>query len=269
MQVTCRSCMLKLRKRKRIIGSIIIRHRHNGSKLEISSRISRAQTIGSFQTAIRDGEEYIMSARSKVWGACRALAIRNRPITTPSGSFSCAIPRQRWYSDQPANNGQATRPKNTTDSLQSSQQKPSPSPASGSSNVASESGDTATDRLSDEQLEQIFYGGRVASGTEGEGGLTPAQEESLYDGGVIPSPEEAEAVVAQGEEGLTSEDGGVGYKFPLPTRPYPADFHAKRRYHPVLDQLTRLLMRDGKLSVAQRVSLRYSKVADSEGFNMD
>ncbi|KAG4258382.1 hypothetical protein FPRO06_08412 [Fusarium proliferatum] len=43
-----------------------------------------------------------------------------------------------------------------------------------------------------------------------------------------------------------------GHKFGLPKRPWPQGFNLKKRYHPVLEQITRLLMRDGKLSVAQR-----------------
>ncbi|KAJ4133310.1 hypothetical protein NW754_016119 [Fusarium falciforme] len=38
----------------------------------------------------------------------------------------------------------------------------------------------------------------------------------------------------------------------MPQRPWPQGFNLKKRYHPVLEQITRLLMRDGKLSVAQR-----------------
>jgi hypothetical protein len=45
----------------------------------------------------------------------------------------------------------------------------------------------------------------------------------------------------------------VGHKFPLPTLPLPSKMHVKHRYDPLLVQLTRLLMKDGKLSKAQRV----------------
>jgi small subunit ribosomal protein S7 len=91
--------------------------------------------------------------------------------------------------------------------------------------------------------------------------LTAAQEEALYREGTIPPPAEAESFVAKLQESEstqlpTSEGGDIqnpGHKFGLPKKPYPEGFNMKQRYHPVLEQLTRLLMRDGKLSVAQRV----------------
>ncbi|KHO01746.1 30S ribosomal protein S7 [Metarhizium album ARSEF 1941] len=91
-------------------------------------------------------------------------------------------------------------------------------------------------------------------------GLTAAQEEALYREGTIPPVAEAEALVARSpasEQAQLSlrQDGNIqnpGHKFGLPKKPYPEGFNMKQRYHPVLEQLTRLLMRDGKLSVAQR-----------------
>lgn len=60
----------------------------------------------------------------------------------------------------------------------------------------------------------------------------------------------------QNQEALISfEDSGVegsGYSFDLPALPLPANMHLKYRYAPVVKQVTNLLMRDGKLSVAQR-----------------
>lgn len=106
----------------------------------------------------------------------------------------------------------------------------------------------------------MLYGGRPAT-SDREVGLTAAQEEALYHEGTIPPPEEAEALVAKDEasqstQSSTAEWGDMqnpGHKFGLPKKPYPEGFNMKKRYHPVLEQLTRLLMRDGKLSVSQRV----------------
>lgn len=50
------------------------------------------------------------------------------------------------------------------------------------------------------------------------------------------------------------EEGSPGHKFGLPTLPVPERMHMKHRYEPVVAQVTKLLMRDGKLSKAQRVS---------------
>lgn len=44
-----------------------------------------------------------------------------------------------------------------------------------------------------------------------------------------------------------------GLKFGMPTLPLPKDGHVKHRYDPVVDQVTNLLMRHGKKSIAQRV----------------
>lgn len=44
-----------------------------------------------------------------------------------------------------------------------------------------------------------------------------------------------------------------GLKFEMPALPLPKDGHIKHRYDPVVDQVTNLLMRHGKKSVAQRV----------------
>jgi small subunit ribosomal protein S7 len=52
---------------------------------------------------------------------------------------------------------------------------------------------------------------------------------------------------------LEYPDGGLGYKFGLPDMPLPRTDHLRRRYDPVVEQLTKSLMRHGKLSAAQKV----------------
>tara|TARA_R110002003_G_scaffold25_16_gene1276 strand:+ start:23507 stop:23947 length:441 start_codon:yes stop_codon:yes gene_type:complete len=44
-----------------------------------------------------------------------------------------------------------------------------------------------------------------------------------------------------------------GLKFEMPSLPLPQDGHVKHRYDPVVEQVTNLLMRHGKKSVAQSV----------------
>ncbi|KAL8970859.1 MAG: hypothetical protein Q9183_001325 [Haloplaca sp. 2 TL-2023] len=54
---------------------------------------------------------------------------------------------------------------------------------------------------------------------------------------------------------INFEDSGIemaGHSFELPALPIPANMHLKHRYAPIVKQVTNLLMRDGKLSVAQR-----------------
>lgn len=115
----------------------------------------------------------------------------------------------------------------------------------------------------------MFYGGRTQSSNI-EGGLTPAQEDVLYREGTIPSAEKAEALVAAAEKAEldapdSTEMQNPGHKFGLPRRPWPQGFNLKKRYHPVLEQITRLLMKDGKLSVAQRVCLAYWVDCENSG----
>jgi small subunit ribosomal protein S7 len=49
----------------------------------------------------------------------------------------------------------------------------------------------------------------------------------------------------------------AGLKFEMPTLPLPKDGHVKRRYDPVVEQVTNLLMQDGKKSVAQTVGFTF------------
>jgi small subunit ribosomal protein S7 len=44
-----------------------------------------------------------------------------------------------------------------------------------------------------------------------------------------------------------------GLKFEMPSLPLPKDGHMKHRHDPVVDQVTNLIMRHGKKSVAERV----------------
>ncbi|EWG39092.1 hypothetical protein FVEG_02085 [Fusarium verticillioides 7600] len=201
-----------------------------------------------------------MSPRTSIWGVCRALTIRSRPVAPRPAPFIQSLPHSRWYSSE----GNDHPPK-AIDNSQEAQ----------NSQVGSESKDevsavengevevttptSSTEVIDDATLEQLFFGGRTQTSSLGgvEGGLTPAQEEILYREGTIPSAEKAEALVAAAEKSEleateSTEMQNPGHKFGLPKRPWPQGFNLKKRYHPVLEQITRLLMRDGKLSVAQR-----------------
>lgn len=46
----------------------------------------------------------------------------------------------------------------------------------------------------------------------------------------------------------------VGHKFPLPELPLAPFSNRKERYDPIVDQVTNLMMKHGRLSAAQRVS---------------
>jgi hypothetical protein len=49
------------------------------------------------------------------------------------------------------------------------------------------------------------------------------------------------------------EERPPGLKFDMPTTPLPKTENMRRRYDPLVEQFTKLLMRHGKLSVAQKV----------------
>ncbi|KAF4454550.1 hypothetical protein F53441_2939 [Fusarium austroafricanum] len=195
-----------------------------------------------------------MSPRTSIWGACRALAIRSRPVAPRPAPFVNYLPRNRWYSSE--GNDQPPMAIDNTHKAQDSQigselKEDATSTGNGNAEITSNS-----EALDDSTLEQLFFGGRTQSSTI-EGGLTPAQEDVLYREGTIPSAEKAEALIAAAEKAEletteSTEMQNPGHKFGLPKRPWPQGFNLKKRYHPVLEQITRLLMKDGKLSVAQR-----------------
>ena len=237
-----------------------------------------------------------MSPRLRIWGACRALAVRTRPAPQPRiDSFRQGLPATRHYSsDAPVHPTKAIDADSSSKSNASSAaDKADVAPADAvrdpdaqlANNASSQVGktvrklarflsdvttqvsetaqDSHIDALDDATLEQILYGGRTVT-SETKGGLTAAQEEALYREGTIPPPAEAEAFLAKSQASeppqlpvaVSNEIQNPGHKFGLPRKPYPEGYNMKQRYHPVLEQITRLLMRDGKLSVAQRVCHR-------------
>jgi small subunit ribosomal protein S7 len=72
--------------------------------------------------------------------------------------------------------------------------------------------------------------------------------EIIANGGILLDPVEAD----QNPELLPRSAYGPGLKFAPPALPLGPNAKVRERYHPVLDQITNLLMRHGKKSVAQR-----------------
>ncbi|KAG6135445.1 hypothetical protein E4U46_005059 [Claviceps purpurea] len=231
-----------------------------------------------------------MSSAARVWGACRALAVRTRPIAAHrSDSIFAAVAVLRTYSADTTNkppvlpsNQSPTEPTSVKPAPSSRDDGTAPivpvSEAEAFTEKESESADSSSSGfLDDDTLVQLMYGGKKPV-TTGEEGLTTAQEEVLYRDGTILDPQEAETALSSdtaeeaekvGEIGqatqLTTQttlsfreraarqlaERKAGHKFGLPPKPYAADYHLKKRYHPAMEQFTRLLMVDGKLSVAQ------------------
>ena len=69
----------------------------------------------------------------------------------------------------------------------------------------------------------------------------------------LPPPDVAQFRGTKGV-GLEDPDPGLGHKFPIPDlKPLGQAVNFKKRYDPVVEQVTRSLMKDGKLSRAQKV----------------
>ncbi|KYK54938.1 hypothetical protein DCS_06899 [Drechmeria coniospora] len=213
-----------------------------------------------------------MTPSLRIWGACRTLAVRTRQVAPPRIELLRHQQASgRWYSDDassPASTTAAPAPRPTStpgarplkpvDKAEGAADDQPPEHARAADDGASKA--SYIDMMDDAALEQILYGGRTVT-SETEGGLTARQEETLYREGVIPPPERTEAAASKLKASTSSEaevpvvENDVenpGHKFALPKKPYAEGFNMKQRYHPVLEQITRLLMRDGKLSVAQR-----------------
>lgn len=69
----------------------------------------------------------------------------------------------------------------------------------------------------------------------------------------------ADMISRAGEQAIERQPG---LKFDMPTLPLPRTEMIKRRYDPLVEQFTKLLMRDGKLSLAQKVHHNISLLAN-------
>ena len=75
---------------------------------------------------------------------------------------------------------------------------------------------------------------------------SPADEKDAKLGEVV-------RMIANAERGVIKHEERVGYKFDMPKLPLPKSENVKRRYDPLVEQFTKLMMTDGKLSRAQNV----------------
>jgi len=150
------------------------------------------------------------------WVSCRSLAVRLRPRQQPQRP-RLAVAFARSFSDD------ASRP-------------PAPPPSGDSARVPS----------------PFNLAPRApAAGGEEKDAAAPRP------------PDEAEAVDRPDPDALRADrmargldpydPAEEGHRFPIPATPWRKSQQLQDRYDPVLAQLTRLIMRDGKLSKAQRV----------------
>ncbi|KAM0534179.1 hypothetical protein ACHAO2_002270 [Verticillium nonalfalfae] len=117
----------------------------------------------------------------------------------------------------------------------------------------------------EQAVRELEQAARANAGPGMKDGLTPSQMEHLYrEGSIPPTVSDGDAqrdleVLASGglladsaaADVLGTDEKGRSYKYPLPA-PLPENSKLQARYHPVLEQLTNVMMRHGKKSVAQR-----------------
>lgn len=106
----------------------------------------------------------------------------------------------------------------------------------------------------------------VKGDKEAQKNLPKVMQDALKKGNKTPTPKGARSystMTTQSSQGMnmglvdfeaaSKLPATPGLKFEAPTLPLPQDGHLKHRYDPVVEQVTNLLMRHGKKSVAQRV----------------
>ncbi|KAK2005020.1 30S ribosomal protein S7 [Colletotrichum falcatum] len=194
-----------------------------------------------------------MSLRPSLRTVGRALALRSRPLAIKREPLAWTATRRGYADERNGNWGQPSIPK-PSENAASPQSHNTPESLSGQQSTAEEAAAA---------LEELASAAKNQSAGL-EGGLTEAQEQALYNEGAIPpttsngDPLRDLEILASGGLLATAEEDKVAtrqpprYKFPLPALPLPPHSHLKSRYHPVLDQLTNLMMRDGKKAQAQR-----------------
>ncbi|KAK1970571.1 30S ribosomal protein S7 [Colletotrichum sublineola] len=194
-----------------------------------------------------------MSLRPSLRTAGRALVLRSRPLATKLEPLAWAATR-RGYADE--RKGERSQPAilRPSENAAFSQNQNAPESAPGQQSTTEEAAAA---------LEELAAAAKNQSAGL-EGGLTEAQEQALYNEGAIPpTPSNGDplrdleilasgGLVAKAETVQVATQEPLSHKFPLPKLPLPPHSHLKSRYHPVLDQLTNLMMRDGKKAQAQR-----------------
>ncbi|KAK4502101.1 hypothetical protein PRZ48_005524 [Zasmidium cellare] len=84
---------------------------------------------------------------------------------------------------------------------------------------------------------------------------TSSPGDAALDSSMLPTAEQQarhDAAVDASSNLQPAPEESKGHKFPLPTMPLPSNLRKDYRYDPVVNQVTNLLMQDGKKSVAQR-----------------
>ena len=98
------------------------------------------------------------------------------------------------------------------------------------------------DEKAEEKVPQVMRQDKVASSHTGTRSYSTSARRHAFTQNIV-NP----------QSGAIEQVEGDGHIFGLPRLPIPSTSHIKHRYDPVIEQVTNLLMQDGKKSKAQRV----------------
>lgn len=148
---------------------------------------------------------------------------------------------------------QANLPKVMQDAMKKNQDMPNKPPQTRPYSTLSRAHFGSTARRSYSTTASRQEGGRLSTrGNRGayEGNVTAEdlalEQEALANSSLLNQYEEV-------PEDVEEEEVDLGVKFGLPKLPLPPGSKLQNRYEPIVDQVTKLLMRHGKLATAQRV----------------
>ncbi|CRK14049.1 hypothetical protein BN1723_010211, partial [Verticillium longisporum] len=231
----------------------------------------------------------IMSLRPTLRAASRALAIRSRPALPRHEALGWSLAKRRYADDavqknpsKPVDAAVARRTKEdldeeaVMDQLEAAlanlpKEQPRRKARKGTDEwkqqdaLAEEAAADDSGITVEQAARELEEAAKANAGPGMKDGLTPSQMEHLYrEGSIPPTVSDGDAqrdleVLASGglladsaaADVLGTDEKGRSYKYPLPA-PLPENSKLQARYHPVLEQLTNVMMRHGKKSVAQR-----------------
>ncbi|KAG7113853.1 37S ribosomal protein S7 like [Verticillium longisporum] len=229
-----------------------------------------------------------MSLRPTLRAASRALAIRSRPALPRHEALGWSLAKRRYADDavqkntsKPVDAAAARRIKEdldeeaVMDQLEAAlanlpKEQPRRKARKGTDEMqqdalAEEAAADDSGITVEQAARELEEAAKANAGPGMKDGLTPSQMEHLYrEGSIPPTVSDGDAqrdleVLASGglladsaaADVLGTDEKGRSYKYPLPA-PLPENSKLQARYHPVLEQLTNVMMRHGKKSVAQR-----------------
>ncbi|PQE29536.1 hypothetical protein CJF32_00003276 [Rutstroemia sp. NJR-2017a WRK4] len=190
-----------------------------------------------------------MPPRVNFYAASRSLTVRTRPIVAPRNPAFVKIAPRRYYADE--------------------KQPPAKGPnqdvlghvSEEAADMGEVTGETKPDLNQGTPVQEILKRDQEGKDKSPEIIKEENKNTSSASASALENSDENlsfENLIAMAQMQNVANGGHVfdpeteGHKFGLPTLPIPSDSNLKYRYDPVVSQVTNLLMRHGKKSVAQR-----------------